>query len=109
MSRSLNISRGEAVALARALEATGAGQFVLGRRGSKSRFAWHYSCISLGRVAAGEMTELEAPKDPELEETEEAGAGATQGLGSLTIADAKRRLSASLGVVESNIEILVRG
>jgi hypothetical protein len=109
ISRSLSISRGEAVSLAKALEGTGAGQFVVGRRGSKSRFVWAYSCISLGRIAAGEEAELEAPTDPEPEENEDEVAsepGVT--LGRLTIADAKRLLAASLGVPETNIEILVR-
>ena len=110
ISRSLGISRGEAVSLAKALEAAGAGQFVVGRRGSRSRFVWAFSCISLGRIAAGEEAELEAPTDPEPEDSDEEVAASDAGGTSnrLTIAEAKRLLAASLGVPEASIEILVR-
>jgi hypothetical protein len=110
ISRSLGISRGEAVALAKALESAGAGQFVVGRRGSKSRFVWSFSCISLGRIAAGEEAELEAPTNPEPEDEEEELVmnDDQKPQSKLTIADAKRLLAASLGVHESNVEIVIR-
>src|SRR5258705_146225 len=71
ISRKLEISRGEAVALARELDEAGCGQFVVGRRGSKSRFEWEYSCIGLGKAAAGEPIQLEKAENPEDEENED--------------------------------------
>ena len=110
ISRSLGISRGEAVSLAKALEGAGAGQFVVGRRGSRSRFVWAFSCISLGRIAAGEEAELEEPTDPEPEDNADEAAATVEfsSAGKLTIADAKRIMATSLGVPETSIEILVR-
>lgn len=105
----LGISREEAVGLAQRLEQAGCGQFIVGRRGHKSRFAWAYSCISLGQVAAGETSELEEPDDPLPEAEEEAGAieSASAPI-RINVAEAKRALSQSLGVPESAIEILIR-
>jgi hypothetical protein len=105
----LGISREEAVRLAQRLEQAGCGQFIVGRRGHKSRFAWAYSCVSLGQVAAGETSELEEPEDPLPEAEEEKGAiGGASSLPHMNITEAKRALSASLGVPESAIEILIR-
>ena len=105
----LGVSRDEAVGLAQRLEEAGCGQFIVGRRGHKSRFAWGYSCISLGKAAAGQTTELEEPEDP-LPEAEEEAATSQPALAPprMNIADAKRALSLTLGVPESAIEILIR-
>ncbi len=105
----LGISRAEALALAQRLGEAGCGEFVMGRRGHKSRFVWGYSCISLGQVAAGETAELEKAEDP-LPESEEdrVPVEAPVGASRLSIQDAKRALSQSLGVPESAIEILIR-
>jgi hypothetical protein len=109
LSNKLDISRGEAVALARALEQAGCGQFVVGRRGQPSRFEWEYSCISLGQAAAGEDVKLEAAEDPlpesEEEQLEAAAAASDQ---PLTLTQAKIALSKSLGVPVENIEITIR-
>jgi hypothetical protein len=103
ISRKLDINRGEAVALARSLEEAGCGSFKVGRRGSPSRFEWDYSCIALGKVAAGEMLQLEKAENPqeEEEEPEEAVAG-------LTISEAKAALAKHLGIPIENIEIHIR-
>ena len=113
LSKVIGISRGEAVALARALEQAGCGEFVVGRRGQKSRFRWAFSCISLGQVASGEDVNLEAAEDP-LPESEEDALEASEVLGDggptapLTLADAKAALSKSLGIPVANIEIIVK-
>lgn len=109
ISNRLGISRGEAVALARALEQAGCGEFVVGRRGQPSRFQWGFSCISLGQAAAGEDVKLEAAEDPlpesEEEQLEAAGAEPSQ---PLTLAQAKAALSKSFGVPVENIEITIK-
>jgi hypothetical protein len=59
------ISRGEAIALFRRLEELGCGNFVVGRRGSESRFRWSVGFIDVGQAAAGETEEIDttAPLD----------------------------------------------
>jgi hypothetical protein len=106
----LGISRGEAVALARRLEEAGCGQFIVGRRGQKSRFLWSYSCISLGRAAAGEAAELEEAENPVPESEEDlVDIRATEvPQVPLTIAAAKAALASSLGVPITSIEIIVK-
>ena len=105
----LGVSREEAVGLAQRLQEAGCGQFIIGRRGHKSRFAWGYSCISLGQAAAGETTELEEPENPMPEAEEEAASLEPAGVPPrMNIAEAKRALSLSLGVPESAIEISIR-
>ncbi len=104
----LGITRGEAVALARRLEDAKCGEFVVGRRGQKSRFVWEYSCISLGKAAAGETSNLEQPENPLPEAEEETGIPAIAPVSQLTIIQAKEALAASLGVPVANIEITVR-
>lgn len=100
----LKISRGEAVALARELEEAGCGSFKNGRRGSKSRLEWAYSCILLGKAAAGEQVQLEEPEDPQDDE-EESGPDYSAGL---TIAEAKSAIAARLGISPSQIEISIK-
>ncbi len=116
LSNTLNIARGDAVALARALEETGCGQFIVGRRGQRSRFEWEYSCISLGRAAAGESADLEKAVDPVPEVDEEpqqseVGIVPNQpspAMKPVTIPEAKQLLAFSLGVSIANIEITVK-
>ena len=101
----IDVSRGTAVALAKALEGAGCGEFIVGRRGSLSRFSWHYSRVSLGQIAAGEVDELEAVKEPvEIDDEDEildVGKG-------MTILQAKQYLAESLGVAVYQIEIHIR-
>jgi len=108
----LRITRAEAVTLARQLEEAGCGEFIVGRRGSESRFAWAYSRISLGQAAAGESAELEEITNPMAigEEEDESVGPAINGavLRKLTIAEAKRLLADSLGVEQTNIEITIK-
>lgn len=88
-------TREEARVLAGKLEDIGCGYFIVGRRGFKSRFHWNYSLKSIGQAAAGSTVKLDPPeKDDEAE--------------GMTIAEAKRQLSVSLGVPESAIEITIR-
>jgi hypothetical protein len=109
----LGVSRGEAVALARLLAEAKCGEFIVGRRGQKSRFRWDYSCISLGQAASGESSRLEEADDPIPESEEDLHAGqsvepAQPGALKLTIAEAKAALANSLGVSVTNIEIIVK-
>ena len=115
LSKQLNVSRGDALALARDVDATGAASLYLGRRGGKTRLVWNFSCVSIGRAAAGEGSVLEAPENPISEEDEEANEQANQVAtgfapmpATLTIREAKRLLSASLGVDEADIEISIK-
>jgi hypothetical protein len=63
----------EAIELARTLSEIGCGEFVVGRRGAKSRVKWNYSLRSMGEAAKGEIAELkhvssEAEQDDDLED-----------------------------------------
>lgn len=104
LSWKLEISRGDAVALARKLEEAGCGSFKNGRRGSKSRFEWAYSCILLGKAAAGEQVQLEEPDDPQDDEDKPGG----NSVSGLTIAEAKSAIAARLGISPSQIEISIK-
>jgi hypothetical protein len=107
LTRRLTISRGEAVALARDLEAAGCGKFIVGRRGQKSRFEWGFSCISLGQAAAGESAKLEVVQ-AESEIDDEEGVNPDETNTSLTIGEAKARLALAFGVKPENIEITIK-
>jgi hypothetical protein len=108
--RKLEINRGDAVALAKMLEAAGCGEFKVGRRGSVSRIEWAYSCISLGRAAAGETIQLEEKPEsqqlPEDEDEDEVRGVVTEPGAAISVA--KQELSKRLGVATSQIEIIVR-
>ncbi len=106
--RKLEISRGEAINLARELEEAGCGEFIVGRKGWSSRFKWAYSRVNLGLVASGEAEELEETSDPISEEEEEASEPREGGEQHLTIHMAKIRLAQSLGVEPSQISIEIR-
>ena len=103
ISSVIGVSRSEAVSLAKQLDAAGCGDFIVGRRGASSRFAWGYSRINLGRIAMGEVEELEEklvdPLDDDLESETAQG---------LTIPQAKALLADSLGLEPSQIEINIR-
>jgi hypothetical protein len=114
ISSQLEISRGEAVALARLLEEAKCGEFIVGRRGQKSRFRWAYSCISLGQAASGEASDLEEAEDPipesedDLLDTPSVELAQPNAPLKLTIAEAKAALANSLGVSVTSIEIIVK-
>jgi len=103
----LGISRKSAVALAQELEAAGCGRFIVGRKGAKSRFEWHYSRVSLGQAAVGETEKIEpVSTDLATEAEEDAALCETK---PLTITSAKALLALSLGVEPEQIEITVKG
>ncbi len=107
-----SISRGDAVTLARRLKDANCGDFIVGRRGQKSRFIWFYSCISLGQAASGESTDIAEPENPMTEEDPIIDTDNNSSkIGDpvvLTIAEAKSALAISLGVPITCIEITVR-
>lgn len=103
----LDISRKSAVALAQELEKAGCGRFIVGRKGARSRFEWHYSRVSLGQVAAGETEEIEPVSSNLATEAEEEATLSDDR--PLTIASAKTLLALSLGVQPDQIEITVKG
>ena len=106
--RKLGITRGEAIRLARALADAGCGEFIVGRKGWSSRFRWAYSRVNLGKVASGELDELEEASDPISEEEEEASEPQEGSERHLTIVEAKIQLAQSLGVEPSQIAIEIR-
>jgi hypothetical protein len=63
-------SHGEIVALLRKLDELGAGEFKLGRRGSKTRMEWLLSVRSLGAAAQGAANEPEAIDPTQVEDSE---------------------------------------
>lgn len=103
----LDISRKSAVSLAQDLEEAGCGEFVVGRRGSPSRFEWSYSRVSLGQVAAGEADEIEDVCDP-ISEKEEEALSSEHSAEPMSISRAKVLLAKSLGVSTDQIEIQIR-
>ncbi len=117
LAQKASVDRRKAIELARELERLGCGRFIMGRRGAPSRIEWQVSLKSIGRAAAGDAATLEAP-DPELlaesadladtKVTEKGERGQGVQTGALSIAEAKRRLAASLGVAPEAIEITVR-
>jgi len=105
------VGRPEAVELARVLEEIGCGEFIVGRKGWKSRMRWSYSLRSLGKAAQGQTAQLE-DVDPELVEDAVDQPPPTTGMGTerpLTIAEAKRRLAVSFGIHPEAIDIVIRG
>jgi len=54
-----DLSRGQIIEMFRELEAAGCGEFLTGRRGWPSRFAWKVGLVSIGKAAAGEIQEIE--------------------------------------------------
>jgi hypothetical protein len=108
--RKLDITRGEAVALAKELDAAGCGEFKNGRRGAKSRLDWNYNCIGLGKAAAGEPVTLERTDVLDMSDFEEDDDIDAKHPSSITemIADAKRDLAARSGLLISQIEIQIK-
>ncbi len=103
----IDISHSAAVSLARELEEAKCGRFIVGRKGSKSRFEWQYSRTSLAKVAKGEASVIspisdDATLDPDEFETIAASTH-------MTIPQAKMLLAQSLGVAVEQIDITVRG
>jgi len=110
--RVAQIGRSEAVDLARTLGEIGCGEFIVGRKGWKSRIRWSYSLVSLGLAAQGQTAELKEV-DPELAEDavdqQQPLTGDAPGDRALTIAEAKRGLAATFGVSPDSVDIVIRG
>lgn len=99
--------------LAKRLCEVSLGEFVVGRKGWKSRVRWKFSLRSLGKAAAGEDVILEKVDPLLLEEArEQVEASSPLGIGGsakgLTIAEVKLRLAESLGISPDAIEITIK-
>lgn len=69
----LRIGRREAMDLAKSLDKLGCGEFLVGRRGAKSRIKWQFSLRSMGDVAKGgadQLTKVTVEDQEDLESTE---------------------------------------
>jgi hypothetical protein len=66
------LSRGDIIRVFKELESFGCGIFKAGRKGYESRFEWRVSSKSVGQVAAGESSEIEAEVPPAGENADEA-------------------------------------
>lgn len=106
----LGVKRKEAIRLAKILDSAGCGHFRIGRQGRESRFIWSYNRGRLGKVAKGDIG---GPSGANSRIDSGNGDGASvvaeMNGGFLSISEAKKRLSISLGVDESAIEINIRG
>jgi hypothetical protein len=112
----IEVSRFDAIELAKLLSEIGVCEFIVGRKGWKSRVQWRYSVRSLGQAANGSSARIEKI-DPELEEeavdrpaaatdTVEVESSLPQGL---SLAEAKQGLAITFGVKTEAIEIIIRG
>ncbi len=108
LAQKAGIDRRGAIEIAKELERLGLGEFVVGRRGGKSRIVWSASLKSIGRTAIGSANSVET-LDPELQDEsralDESGARSAE---PLTIAEAKIRLAETFGVASDAIEITIR-
>ncbi|MCB1379812.1 MAG: hypothetical protein KDK89_15815 [Alphaproteobacteria bacterium] len=112
VSQVANINRQEANRLLRSLSDAGCGEYIIGRKGWKTRIRWAYSLLSLGRAASGENVELQEV-DPELEadvtdQVASSPSGDSTAPQRLTIAEAKRGLAEAFGITADKIEIVIR-
>ena len=99
--------------LAKRLCEVGAGEFIIGRKGWKSRISWKFSLRSLGQAARGDNVELQEVDQDLIEETrDQVEAAPTQETPipskRFTISEAKERLAESLGVSPECIEIIIK-
>jgi hypothetical protein len=65
------LSRGDIIRVFKELESIGCGIFKAGRKGYESRFEWRVSSKSVGQVAAGETSEIDAEVPPAGENADE--------------------------------------
>jgi len=89
----------------------GAGEFVIGRKGWKSRVSWNFSLRSLGKVAQGEPVEVEEVDQELVEETRDQVEQVSPSESvpkRLTISEAKQRLAETFGVSPESIEITIK-
>lgn len=111
------LSRKQAVDLARAICDAGCGQFIIGRKGGKSRIHWKYSIKSVGDAARG-RTESLNKLDPDVQADADGVKNSYEIISppfeakdplKLTISEAKNALALSLGVSPNAIEITIKG
>ena len=112
ISEVVGISRGLANELAKAICEAGCGDYIVGRKGWKTRVRWNFSLRSLGATATTGVSRLEEI-DPELQAdvTDQVGGSVpdvASGGQRLTVADAKKRLAETFGVSPEAIEITIR-
>jgi hypothetical protein len=67
LNRVAGVSRSEAIRVFRSLEDIGCGEFIEGRKGHPSRFAWTDDLTAVGRAARGEVPSV-VPLENEEEE-----------------------------------------
>ena len=106
--RTLKCTRESAIALARALEKAGCGNFIVGRRGGSSRFSWDWNCISLGQAAKGNIDALLDSDEGADEGEDQPMSPQSNPFSKMSLSQAKRLLADALGVPVSNIEIIVK-
>jgi hypothetical protein len=111
MSAMTGFSRVETVDFARKLKEIGAGNFILGRKGAKSRFLWDFSLKSLGLAASGKSSKIELIDSELLEDARDQITHASGGSSDqpITISEAKKLLAKSFGVDPEAIEIIIKG
>ena len=94
------------------LEDISVGRFVLGRRNHKTRIVWNYSPMSIGEVAQGRDTTLEAINDDYQDVAAEEPAGASNELSMddyhRVIREAKVELARQLRLKPEQVEITIR-
>jgi hypothetical protein len=73
------LSRSRIVEFMRQLEQLGLGEFIVGRKGGRSRFRWQVGLVSVGQVASKESDEIstEAPEEVSEDEMELASDAVT--------------------------------
>jgi len=70
LNRAAGVSRPEAIRVLRSLEDIGCGEFIEGRKGHPSRFAWTDDLTAVGRAARGEVTSVSPLEDEEEDDTD---------------------------------------
>ena len=112
ISQVASASYADAREFAKQLCDLGCGEFVIGRKGWKSRIRWGVSLRSLGKAATGENVVIEKVDPVLVEEAVDQSEGAavqeTTSVKVFSIADAKRRLSETFGVLPESIEIIIK-
>jgi hypothetical protein len=68
LNRVAGVSRSEAIRVFRSLEDIGCGEFIEGRKGHPSRFAWTDDLTAVGRAARGEVPTVSPLADEEEED-----------------------------------------
>lgn len=108
------MDRGSAIQLVKTLSELDCGEFVVGRKGGKTRIRWHVSLSSLGQAAKGDLQKV-AQVDPDLTEdvvdqqvVTTAPVVENSSETPLTITEAKRRLAEAFGVSPGAIEITIK-